>query len=236
MNKLNLILLFLLNFSYSYSQKNIDIDFYEENEKVNLFAFVGEIISIEEFDPNAPKEEKTEIDSITGDKITHKNATIMDRAFKLKYKVLKNLYNNLKTDTIEFLAYDHYGVPSFSEFKNVILYISKSQKEDYYFHQKYQYNEFHKTKDNEWIGLLNFGSVWRIEEGLKLNLKEIKLKKSANIDLKDIPKQNIDLFFPKPFYKIKGNIAIPILGYSIKDLIEYKVKSILENNQHLIKQ
>lgn len=235
MNKLNFLILFILNFSYSYSQKNIDIDFYEENEKVNLFAFVGEIISIEEFDPNAPKEEKIEIDSITGEKIIRKSY-VMDRAFKLKYKVIKNLYNDLKTHTIEFLAYDHYGIPNFSEFKNVILYISKSQKGDYYFHQKYQYNEFHKSKNNEWIGLLNFGSVSRIEEALKLNLKKVKLNSDASVDLKGFSKRGIELLYPKPFYKIKKNVAIPILGFSIKDLIEYKVKSILENNQHLIKQ
>lgn len=234
MNKLNLIILFLLNFTYSYSQENIEMDFYEENEKVNLFAFVGEIISIEEFDPNAPKEEKIEIDSITGEKFIRKSY-VMDKGFKLKYKVLKNLYNNLKTDTIEFLAYDHYGIPSFSEFKNVILYISKNQKDNNYFHQKYEYNEFHKSKNNEWIGLLNFGSVSRIEEALKLNLKKVRLKSDANVDLKGFSKRGTELLYPKPFYKIKGDIAVPILGFSIRDLIEYKVKSILENNPHLIK-
>jgi hypothetical protein len=236
MYKLNLILLFLLSFTFCNSQENLDIDFYDENEKNNVFAFVGELISIEEFDPNTPKEEKTEIDSLTGYITIHKNPIVMDRAFKLKYKVLKNLYNNLKTDTIEFLAYDHYGIPRFSEFKNVILYISKSQNGDYFFHQKYQYNEFYKSKNNEWVGLLNFGSVSRIESASKLNLKKIKLNKAANIDLKGYSKSDIELLYPKPFYKIKGDVAIPKLGISINDLIDYKVKSILENNSVLSKQ
>lgn len=235
MNNRNIIILFLLFFSFSYSQTDMKIDFYQENLNVNLFAFIGEKISIEEFDPNNTEEKKIEIDKETGDTIFRKSY-VMDRAFKLKYKVLKNLYNDLKSDTIEFVAYDHYGKPNFAEFKNVILYISKSQDEKYYFHRKYQYNEIHKTKNKEWIGLLNFGSVYRIEEGLKLNLKEIKLDKSVYIDLKNIPKRNIELLYPKPFFKINKNKAIPILGFPIKDLIEYKVKNLIQEDKQLIKK
>ena len=230
MNNRNLTILLLILFSFSYSQKALKIDYYQENENLNLFAFIGEKISIEEFDPNVIKEKKIEIDPENGDTIIRKSF-IMDRAFKLKYKVIRNLYNDLKVDTIEFVAYDHYGEPSFATLKNVILYISKSEDKSFYYHRKYEFNEIQKTKKNEWIGLLNFGSVYRIEEGLKLNLKKINLKKSANINLKNIPKQNIELFFPKPFYKIKDDEAIPVLGISIKDLINYKVENLIIENK-----
>jgi hypothetical protein len=160
----------------------------------------------------------------------------MDRAFKLKYKVLKNLYNDLKVDTVEFVAYDHYGKPNFAEFKNVILYISKSQDDKYYYHQKYQFNAIYKTKENEWIGLLNFGNRFLIDEGIKLNLKKIELHKIANVDLKNMGKEYIEYCYPEPFYKIKKNKAIPVLGFPINDLIEYKVKSIINANKQLNKQ
>lgn len=229
-----LIVLFLLYSTFSFSQKKLTIDYFEENTKMNLFAFVGEKISIDEFNPNAVQEEKEEIDTITGEKFIRKSF-IMDNAFRLKYKVLKNLYNDLKIDTVEFVAYDHYGKPSFAEYEKVILYISKSQNNEYYVHQKYEYNEIYITKDKEWIGLLNFGNVSRIEEGRKLNLIKVKLDKVANIDIKDYPKETIKLFYPEPFYKIEKNKAIPILGMSIKNLIKYKVERIIDENKHLNK-
>jgi hypothetical protein len=231
MNKKNLILILFFFFPFLYAQEEFTIDYYKEDSTVNLFAFIGKKIAMEEFDPNARKANKIEIDPETGDTII-RIPFVMDRTFKLKYKVIKNLYNNLKVDTIEFVAYDHYGEPDFAEYKNVILYISKSTDSSYYFHQKYQYNEIHKTKSNEWIGLLNFGSAYRIKEGRKLNLKKIKLNESANTDLKHFSKLDIKFFFPKPFYKIKNNKAIPILGISIKDLIHYKVKSITTQNKY----
>ena len=230
MNNKNITILFLLFFTLLYSQKDFKINFYKENQNVNLFAFIGEKISMEEFDPNLDVKTIIEIDLENGDTI-YRKAKIIDRAFKLKYKVIKNLFNDLKSDTVEFVAYDHYGKPGFSNLQNVILYISKSTDKKFYFHQKYEYNEIILTKKNEWIGLLNFGSVSRIEKGLTLNLKKIIINKSARINLKNIPQQNIDLFYPKPFYEIKKNMAIPILGLTIQDLINYKVESLIKEGQ-----
>lgn len=218
----------------SYSQKDIKINYYQENDKVNLYAFVGEKISVIEFDPNLLEEKKIEISATTGDTI-FRTSRVKDRAYKLKYKVIKNLYNNLKIDTVEFVAFDHYGKPNFTNYKSVILYISKSQNEKYYYHQKYQYNEIYSTRNNEWICLLNFGSYEKIEEGLKLKLKKIKLDESVSIDLANMPKQNIQLFYPKPFFEYKKNKALPVLGISIENLIRYKVESIIEEDIQLIK-
>ncbi|GAB3720639.1 hypothetical protein [Flavobacterium koreense] len=209
------------------------IDYYKENANINLFAFIGEKISIEEFNPNTTKQDKIEIDPKTGDTLIRKSYVI-DRAFKLKYKVVKNLYNDLKVDTIEFVAYDHYGIPNFAEFKNVILYISKSQDDKYYYHQKYQFNAIYKTKENEWIGLLNFGNRYLIDEGKKLILKKIKLDKIANVDIKNMRKVYVEYYYPEPFYKIKKNNAIPILGLPINDLLKYKIKNIIDANNELI--
>lgn len=101
-------------------------EFKMEDDSVNLYVFIGEKISVIEFDPN---ENNTliEIDSITGDTI-RRMSYVMDNGFKNKYKVVKNVFNDLKTDTIEFVAYDHYGRPGFENYNNVILYISLNKK------------------------------------------------------------------------------------------------------------
>lgn len=78
---------------------------------------------------------------------------VMDSGFKSKYKVVKNVFNNLKTDTIEFVAHDHYGRPRFENYKNVILYISLNKEKGNFYHQKYQFDPVEKTKNGIWRGL-----------------------------------------------------------------------------------
>ena len=121
---------------------------------VNLFAFVAQKISLDEFDPNANHKQpiSIEVDSTTGDTIVRKKSYIMDHAFEAKYKVIQPVFNDLKTDTIVFKAYDHYGRPAFEMYSTVLLYISKSEDGSYYFHQKYQFDPLYKTKNSSWTG------------------------------------------------------------------------------------
>ncbi|MCR1026434.1 hypothetical protein NQT66_16550 [Cellulophaga baltica] len=126
-------------------------EFKMSNDSVNLYAFIGEKISVTEFDPNE-NNTRIEIDSISGDTI-RRVSYVMDSGFKNKYKVVKNVFNDLKTDTIEFVAYDHYGRPGFEKYENVILYISLNNEKGNYYHQKYQFDPIEKTKNGSWKGL-----------------------------------------------------------------------------------
>lgn len=125
-------------------------EFIMNDATVNLFAFIGEKISVDEFDPNE-NNIQIEIDSIYGDTI-RKVTYVMDNGFKFKYRVLKNVFNELRTDTIEFVAYNHYGRPSFEQYENVILYISLNEEGKYY-QQKYQFDPVEKSKNGTWKGL-----------------------------------------------------------------------------------
>ncbi len=119
-----------------------------KNDSINLYAFVGQKISVTEFDPNE-NNERIEIDSITGDTIRRVSFS-MDLGFKAKYKVIKNVFNDLKTDTVDFVAYDHYGRPKFERYENVILYLSLNKKTGKYYHQKYLYDPIKKGRNGIW--------------------------------------------------------------------------------------
>jgi hypothetical protein len=121
------------------------------NDSVNLYAFIGEKISVIEFDPNE-NNERMEIDSITGDTLIFKSY-VMDNGFRNKYKVIRNVYNELKTDTVEFDAYDHYGRPAFEDYRNVILYLSYSEEKNKYYHQKYIFDPVEKDEYGNWKGI-----------------------------------------------------------------------------------
>jgi hypothetical protein len=102
---------------------------YGINDTNRLFVFVGEKLSVEP--------------------LPHERGS-MDNGFKAKYAILKKIYGNFPQDTIEFVAYDHYGTPPFSKFKNALLYVSADSGT--YYHQKYMYNDVYKTKDGRWAG------------------------------------------------------------------------------------
>ena len=149
MKKIILSILFINFCHIGFSQSKTD--FYETNEKIDLFAFIGEKISIKEFDPNKNNGFR-EYDSVKKDSVL-RTKYIIDRAFRVKYKIIKKIFNDLKTDTIEFLVYDRYGKPNFQKYKNVILYISTGSKVNY-FHQKYQYDVVYKNSKDAWFGYI----------------------------------------------------------------------------------
>lgn len=176
MNRLILIIGILTSFICC---KSTDIsnesDFTIKNDSINLFAFIGQKISITEFDPNE-NNERIEIDSLTGVTI-RRVSYVMDNGFKNKYKVIKNVFNDLKRDTIEFVAYDHYGRPGFENYENVILYVSLNKEKGNYYQQKYQFDPVEKTKNGKWKGLkveLEGNLLTFSKEGEKLVYRKIE--------------------------------------------------------------
>lgn len=70
----------------------------------SLFVFVGEKIEVKEM----PYEEWS-----------------MDAGYKAKYKILQKVYGDYDKAIIEFEVYDHYGIPKFSKYKHVLLFVSE---------------------------------------------------------------------------------------------------------------
>ncbi|WP_298147604.1 hypothetical protein [Flavobacterium sp.] len=133
------------------TQKQLSDDFYNEDKNVNLFAFVGKKIAVVSFDAEAEQLGEKVYDAKTGDTIIQKSI-IMDSGSRCKYVIIKNVFNNPKIDTIDFVAYDHYGIPNFSKYETVLLYVSKSSKGNIFFHQKYQFDYLEKNNDGQFYG------------------------------------------------------------------------------------
>ncbi|WP_149274321.1 hypothetical protein [Pareuzebyella sediminis] len=119
----------------------------EQNENINLYAFIGEKISVNEFEQRPSIEW---IIGLNGDSAKIENIPF-DQGFIAKYKVIANIFNKLETDTIEFKAFDHYGRPKFVKNKYVLLYLSFSEEDSTYYHQKYQFDEVKRHK-GQWTG------------------------------------------------------------------------------------
>src|SRR6478752_4615688 len=101
------------------------------NEFDDVIIFVGEKISVDQFDPEVAPD-----------------VILMDAAFRAKYRVLNIVGGTYNKDTIEFEAYDHYGTPDFSNYPQVLLFVVRSG--DKFFHLKYQFFPVYPTSSGTW--------------------------------------------------------------------------------------
>ncbi|MBD1397635.1 hypothetical protein H9Q13_10690 [Pontibacter sp. JH31] len=125
-------------------------DFYEEDSDVNLYAFIGQKISVENLKRDTSATET--FIGFNGDTVVQK-VIYFDQGFTARYKVEKSVFNNLQQDTITFVAFDHYGRPEFENYEFVMLYLSKYEKDNRFYHQKYQYDPVIKNEKGVWSGL-----------------------------------------------------------------------------------
>ncbi|WP_052354058.1 hypothetical protein [Flectobacillus major] len=185
-------------------KKNNPIDFVKNynGENNKLFAFVGQKISV--------------------DVLPHRDGS-MDGGFKAKYKILQEVFGNFSLDTIEFVAYDHYGVPPFSKFDNVLLFVSSDSGT--YFHQKYMYNDVYLTKDGRWAGCY-VQQDYEHDNNKKTSVKPIIIdfEKEVSYPTKIIrsDSQVITVSYPKKYFKTIGDKAIAVYGNYVEDLFILK--------------
>lgn len=121
----------------------------DTNDSINLYAFIGEKIAIEEF-------ERTNVQTETfigldGDTIIQETIYLDDR-YKAIYKVKENIFNKIDEDTITFLVYSHSQRPIFEHLNHALLYVSYDEKDSVFYHQKYQYDSVSLNKNNIWVG------------------------------------------------------------------------------------
>jgi hypothetical protein len=180
---------------------------YGVNDTNRLFAFAGEKISVEPL-PQAQGS--------------------MDNAFKAKYAILKKVYGNFPEDTIEFIAYDHYGTPAFSKFKNALLYVSADS--GVYYHQKYMYNGIYKTKDGRWAGTYagdDYDHAYNRHTKIKPVKIEFARKVSFPTKITDQEGRQHELSYPKPYFNTVGDTAFAVYGNYLEDLFALKKSGIL---------
>lgn len=201
-------------------------------EKDELFIFVGNKISIE-------KVENNQYEAENGDIITP-----MDGKYHSMYNVNKVYNGSNNINEVEFIAYDHYGTPKFSNHKNVLLFIVREGDQN--IHVKYQFFDVYKTKDDRWAYCgKSYGYEDEFEEEypVKLHAQKIDFEESIfhdiseyKQDLKDYPEdkkyieEEIEYFYPKKYFDTSGDQAICRgMGIYAEDLAKAHTKYILKH-------
>ena len=222
MKRIISILLFLIIFSAcktSITRTELPII---DNSK-NLYSFIGKKVSVIEFDPNEHNTIVT-IDSITGDTIIEKKGYVMDNGFLCKYVVVRNLFNKLEKDTVEFKAYDHYGRPGFEASNEVVLYLSKSDNGQY-FHRKYQFENLFIDSNKKIYSHPKFLGKGYLESANELKSFNTEFPKDHKFNIKGLSKDGIKMYYPESYYKIEDEYAYPIRGMFIEELIKFRLNT-----------
>ncbi|MEJ7627914.1 MAG: hypothetical protein WKF35_13695 [Ferruginibacter sp.] len=149
----------------------------------------------------------------------------MDSKVKAEYKILEQVVGKFPKDTIMFVSFNHNQRITFSNYENVLLFVSEYCGQLY--HEKYQYFDLYKTVDGKWASP---GDPYKYDEYHRKNIKSqnIQFADSVWFDISKLSEAVIKRQFPIPFYKIDGQKAIPIMGCYIDELVLVKKGGVLK--------
>lgn len=212
-----IFVILLLTFSASFGQ----------TKKDSLYVFVGEKIEVMKW-PLPPVIEHIDTTIVNGDTAISKSLSVsMNERFIAKYKVLQQVYGSLKSDTIEFLAFDHYGTPRFSKYKYVMLFVSNRDGKLY--HEKYQFFDVYKTQTGRWASSYKVVDYTHdYNENTSVKPEIIDFVQPVLYTIKGRNKEDIDLMFPSPYFRIVGEEAIAVWGNYVEELFQLKKSGVLK--------
>jgi len=182
-----------------------------KNERRNkLLAFVGKKLEFREL----PYEEGS-----------------MDNSYYAKYQVLQRVYGHYQKDTIEFVAYSHKGIPKFSNYENVLLYVTKYAGK--YYHEKYQFDAVYKTKSGSWAGKYSDDYSHSDNENTTVRPEKIEFveKLSFPIKVRESDGEEYEGYYPEPYYRILGDTAVTVFGNHVEELFRLKKEGVLTARQ-----
>lgn len=187
----------------------------------SLIVFVGELISIEEL-PNTTIRKEI----IDGDTIEFELAPF-DSKYKSKFRIIKLINGFYSQDIIEFISYNHYGIPKYSNYKTSLLFISEYENEELV-QQKYMSCPVYKTKNGRWASDYN-RSGYRKHFTDEITVKPEVIEFEVDVFYEKNNWQDFQKRFSSPYYKIEGNKAIAVYGNYVEELFEIRKQSILKS-------
>lgn len=188
----------------------------------SLIVFVGRLVSIEKIPQKMFREEIRD-----GDTIRYALPIIFDSKFKSKFEVVKLINGYYSQDTIEFISYDHYGKPGYTNFEYSLLFVSVYN--DQLVQQKYTYFPVYKTKNGRWASNYSFLDYSHpFKENFTIQPEKLKFKEQLSFDIKNMTDEQVNERYPIEYYEHKNGKAIATHGNYIEELFELKKQGFLK--------
>jgi len=122
----------------SFAQDKVPFDASTSGTEENVLAFVGKKTFVRKDESWPPQDP---------------DVIYMDSRYQARYKIGQLVAGEYDAETIDFHAYDHYGMPRFSRPKNVLIFVHDGPNTRW--HSKYNFYEVHRTSDGDWAACGN---------------------------------------------------------------------------------
>ncbi|RDZ26926.1 hypothetical protein [Lysobacter silvisoli] len=187
------------------------------DEGADLLVFVGEKLSVQDVTEQIRSARQQESGKIF---------VLMDGIYRARYRVKQVVYGRYDSDTIEFNAADHYGVPPFSLHDTVLLFVSKD--EGGYYQQKYQYYPVFRTVSGGWAGCGAIGPGDAEERATIPPPHVMDFGPDAYFDLRKLDWRIRRQDFDRQAYVFERGRARCRLGHSLEELFQAKQRTVLK--------
>jgi hypothetical protein len=154
---------------------------------------------------------------------------IQDDKFTGKFKILKQFKGQLEENIINIDLYSHYGKPKLSKSKEYLLFVIKINGK--YQLLKYAFHQVYKTSNGK-LAIPYDANEYRNQEIplTKIQAEKINFKHPPKFRIyKNDSDDWINRTFPKPYYLIENDKAIPIYGNSIEEYIKLRLNGTLKD-------
>jgi len=185
-----------------------------------LFAFVGQKISVDEF--KAPSKCPQLVEE-KPDGTATVCFEIPNAAFHAQYRVLQPVHGQYDGPVIRFDAFDHYGRPRFAQYEHVLLFVSKAE-DGRWVHVKYQYFPVYETVNGGWAGC---GSADRFEAPQRRGpstAQPIAFKQPVVESLQGVKAEGLNDWYPATDWLITPQGATCLRGTPLAQLLEAKTR------------
>jgi len=212
--------------SSAYAQNIPNFDHKTPDGKIGqTIAFIGEKVAIEN------------VEDFCGE-----DAICLDLKYHVRYRIKELISGDFPHDTIDFIAFDHYGTPKFSKEDTPIIYVYQTKYG--LIHHKYSYDPVYPTKSGSYAFCGDPYTDYKVSEieelgrsdltpfkfspPVKFKLSNYLISKHDYVDEKQIYiRENfIETMrkFAPPAFKIKGNTAYCKMGMSPMDVVNIRMK------------
>ena len=139
----------------------------------------------------------------------------MDSKYAAKYKILKQYSGDLKSDTIEFVSYDHASKVRYDEFQNVLLFVGKYCND--LIHKKYQYQPVYKTTNGQWATPV-FEEYDAAKRKSEKQPRKVEMAEPITVSRYYSARKPEDIY-KAPYFKIENGKVYMLFGYYPEDLL-----------------
>ncbi|MGD9588307.1 MAG: hypothetical protein AB7Q37_05525 [Pyrinomonadaceae bacterium] len=188
--------------------KTLEYAPYPGFQKSELFVFVGEKISIT-YVPQKPGEQR------------------FDSEFIATYKILEPVYGEFDGRFVEFRVFDHYGIPRFAAFENVLLFIRKWG--DDLHHVKFLFYDVYKTTDGKWASCR--APVPGSEHARTNEPKPLTFREPVIFEINDPSRPFDENFFYPPYFEFEDGKAICKMGVYVSEVSYLIVTDLIETGR-----